>query len=500
MSSARSRKKVEKPMAAGGMSFTQMLGQLEGEVGKKNQSDDPRKQLITGDEVKFHGDGEYISVPTGTTYEWIFTVAERLMKDANSNQTFHWRCDYRPFDGAYAAAAVLKEMFGVTLGKQGEWGPESATVSFKVSVDEEVTVPWGTVVIPILDNAEFTFAASSHPKFGAVFTVAIEGLKKHKPIYDEIFANIESYLKTGSIYRGKALVGADDLEFMDLRRFDPSKVVFSTEVETYLRNAILAPIANTELLELNGMTVKRKVLLHGPYGTGKTSLGMLVAQQATSHGWTFIMARPGVDSINDIINTAKMYQPAVILFEDFDVDSESQNSKKISQMLESLDGATSKSDKIIAILTTNHIEKLHPGMMRPGRIDYFIEIAGLDADGVQRLVEVVVGKDRLDDDIDFQAVYDSMPEFLPAFVKAVADRALLWALNRTQSSNFTISTKDLVDAATSLKPQYALMKAATEPVKEPTLDKVVRDLVTDGVDKMGVLLPGVPPGRLEKKI
>ena len=41
---------------------------------------------------------------------------------------------------------------------------------------------------------------------------------------------------------------------------------------------------------------------------------MWTGQVALENGWTFIQARPGVDDLSTVLQTAKLYQPAVVFF------------------------------------------------------------------------------------------------------------------------------------------------------------------------------------------
>ncbi|NIS12736.1 MAG: AAA family ATPase, partial [Thermoplasmata archaeon] len=86
----------------------------------------------------------------------------------------------------------------------------------------------------------------------------------------------------------------------------------------------------------------------------------------------FIQCRPGIDNVYDAMKTARLYQPAVVFYEDVDTiaqGDQTQGHVAVTQLLDIFDGLTAKSTKILAILTTNHPEKIHKGMVRPGRLD-----------------------------------------------------------------------------------------------------------------------------------
>jgi transitional endoplasmic reticulum ATPase len=224
---------------------------------------------------------------------------------------------------------------------------------------------------------------------------------------------------------------------------------------------------------------------------------MMTAKEAVRAGWTFLMARPGRDRVEDVLTTARLYAPAVVWVEDIDADTGSSDPKSVSRMLDAWDGITTKSGEIIVAMSTNHITKLPPGMLRPGRLDYVLEIAGLDRPATEKLIRVVVAAGKLAEDVDFDAVHAEMDGFLPAFIRAVADRARSFAIHRMNgSTDYVLTTDDLVNAARSLHPQLKLHQDAAEPVALPTLDAVLRDAVTGGADGMRVVGPGLPPMKL----
>jgi ATP-dependent 26S proteasome regulatory subunit len=236
-------------------------------------------------------------------------------------------------------------------------------------------------------------------------------------------------------------------------------------------------------------------MVHGPYGTGKTSVGQMLAKEAVANGWTFVMARPGIDSVQDVLKTARLYSPAVVWVEDVDVETAaSSNPRKISEMLDAFDGITAKGGgEIMIALSSNFIERIPPGMLRPGRLDYVIEIAELDAGATEELLRKVIDPDKLGE-VDFEAVYEQMcapkapGRFLPAFVKATADRARSFAMNRLGGErSYRLETEDLVYAAKSLHAQLKLHQDAADPAPLPPLDQMLRQTVAESVDGMRLL-------------
>lgn len=449
--------------------------------------------VISGDNVDFH-DGPKISLPQGATYEWAITTLERLQRDEETEIRLDRKFNYRPDDGAVAAARVLKRRYGITFGETresffGSTPPGTRTV--KISSTESVDVPWDDISIPSLKGVVITLCGRhSHKEYGHVFDIHAGLPKKHQKEVKALFDEIEEELRTNSIYRGKAVAGAQDLEFMDLNGFNADEIVFSADVESLLEGTVLSVIKHRETLKREGVKIKRTALLHGPYGTGKTSAGQIIGQHAVANGWTFLSARPGVDEIEEVLQTAKLYQPAVVFVEDIDGQTNGGSDSEVAQLLDAFDGITAKGGELVVVMTTNHLERIHKGMLRPGRLDAVIHIGSLDRQGVERLIKAVVPQNKLDPSVDYDAIFDEMRGFYPAFVREATERAKTFAINRLNGAvNYILATADLVGAAKSLQEQLSLLEEAGEGEHQPTIDQVIGRVVRDTIDGTHVAEP-----------
>jgi transitional endoplasmic reticulum ATPase len=456
----------------GGDMLTELIGLLNVGGGMKGTR-------ITGDEVKFH-DGTDIILPNGMTYQRAFNILDRMHRDSETVITWNETFNYRPDDGAYATAQVIRDRYGMSFGEvtYSMWGanpPETKTITTSYGVKEQV--PWGHISIPSLPGLEMYLSYNRHRDYGLVFQINAEGPKKYKDEVKAFFAAIEQYLKTSSIYRGQAVVGSDELEFLDLSNFKANEIVFSSHASALMENTVWSPIRNAALLREEGVPLKRAVLLHGPYGTGKSSAGLITAQIAIQNGWTFLSARAGRDEVEDVLRTARLYGPAVVFIEDIDVEASTAEDDEVTALLDAFDGITAKGAELIVVMTTNHLERIHKGMLRPGRLDGIVEIASLDRVGVEQLIKAVVPAEKLDLNTNFDTVYGAMDGFFPAFVREALDRAKIHAINRLQSRQYTLNTEDIVAAAETLNEQLKALHDAEEGERRPTMDTVVGDIV-----------------------
>jgi transitional endoplasmic reticulum ATPase len=465
-----------------------------------NTSYAPNPDMITGDEILFREDDlQLFTLPRDMTYSRAMEIFEAKRREQETESVFRREFNYRPRDGAVATAIVLRSRYGLVMGKSiptmfGDRPPEILDVPTGPG-GRSTQAPWGRIQIPVIDGGSVYLDDTEHRDYGQIFELIVKAKRKFSREVEELFTDVAEQLRNGSIYRGQAVCGADELTFIEgLSRFDPGQIVFASDVQASLNAALFSPLQFPDAYRAEKIALKRAVLLHGPYGTGKTSVGLMIARIAVAGGWTFVMARPGRDAVEDVLATARLYAPAVVWVEDVDTDTGGATSPKaVSSMLDAFDGINSKHDgEIIVAMSTNHIDRVPPGMLRPGRLDYVIEIGALDRPGAERLIRVAVAEGKLAADVDFDAVYAQMTGFLPAFVRATADRARSHAIHRTGGRNdYVLTTEDLVNAAISLHPQLKLHQGATEPKELPTLDAVVKGLVTSGADGMRIDGPGI---------
>lgn len=411
----------------------------------------------------------------GTAVKYLRDYEKQQESEFEFARTFN----FRPWDGANAFQRAMKRLFGTTgVGVTiqtlfGDIKPQYHDIN--VGPTETIQVPWRRVGFSPL-SATFDLGTTHHEDYGVVFQLSVTCPRKYRTQVAAFFQVVEDELKTNSIYRGKAFTGGGMPLFLDLGSVDPDRVVYSDEVMTQLDTNMWSLLEYSNQMRTTGMPLKRAVLVEGPYGTGKTLAGYLTAKKAVENGWTFILARPGKDDLMEVLQTAQLYAPAVVWYEDIDVVAAGTSDMQISRLLDVLDGITNKGVEVLAGFTTNHVSKIQKGVLRPGRLDAVVHIGELDRDGFEKLVRVTVPADRLGD-IDFDQIGDAFHGLLPAFAKEAIDRAMRYNISRNKGHLSMIETVDLVNAAHGLRPQLQLMEDAQEGVRRPILESALTGLI-----------------------
>jgi len=134
---------------------------------------------------------------------------------------------------------------------------------------------------------------------------------------------------------------------------------------------------------------KRGYLFYGSPGNGKTSLSVAIAEYLNRSIHTVTISEITDDgSMRSVFSRVK--SNSVLLFEDVDTMFDKRKSKNrlsFSTFLNCLDGVFYKHG-LIVIMTTNHAEKLDPALIRPGRIDFKMEIINPQFDEVKSYMEL----------------------------------------------------------------------------------------------------------------
>jgi chaperone BCS1 len=162
--------------------------------------------------------------------------------------------------------------------------------------------------------------------------------------------------------------------------------------DSAVKNDLVADIASYNSQECRtyyktrGIPYRRGYLLHGPPGTGKTSL--CVALASHFHVSLYIMHLPSIAN-DSVLSEFFKYLPekCFVVLEDIDAvgldhrTANPGNSPKdictLSGLLNVLDGVASSEGRII-LMTTNFIDRLDAALLRPGRIDKKIYLGKLE--------------------------------------------------------------------------------------------------------------------------
>jgi SpoVK/Ycf46/Vps4 family AAA+-type ATPase len=224
---------------------------------------------------------------------------------------------------------------------------------------------------------------------------------------------------------------------------------------------------NSAFGEVSGLSCAFSAIIYGPPGTGKTLFITELfkyAKENSNYEWKLFEFHPG-DILSRFVNqTAEQVQAffqnirdwvsedsnkrrAFVFFDEFDVmagargngsKSDQQDDKAVGIMLQDISGPLRKGnvngpklrDYCFMLAATNHIEKIDPAIIRPGRFDAKWEMNYIqEVDQTVNLFNVFLTLNNVANEVrsDFlssiASIYSQTNQVTPAFVEAVVKDA-----------------------------------------------------------------------------
>ena len=477
------------------------------------------KKVARKVDVEFHG--EKVVLPEDMSYEEALEAIARQRDEESQVININEVINAFPMDGVIAFQKALKEIYGWANLKptEGFFGKTPPTlVAVDIAYGETIQVPWGSVTVPKIDGSLST-GWGTNEKGVPVFRLHASIKKKDQKAFTALVLKIREILARESIYRGQAIKlnfrdtdGERQAEFspsfapkfIDMTKHAGQKIVYPAVTKALIQSNLLNPVIHAEKCRKHGIPLKRGVLLEGRYGTGKTLTAHQLAQTCIDHNWTFLYLED-VRDLDMAVAFAKLYSPCVLFAEDVDrTMPNGPRTPEIDKVLNTLDGIESKHLDVLTVLTTNHVGNIHPGFLRPGRIDSVIQIMPPDDAAMVELIRYYGGDLIEGTDEEFTKSLKGLRSTNAAFVREAVEKAKLSAIS---SEDLKITPHDIEVAVASMKTHLALVcpDAGTDAFRIEEGDEVIDparmavELLTDQF--AGALLHKIAnPKTLEKII
>ncbi|KAF8969838.1 BCS1 N terminal-domain-containing protein [Flammula alnicola] len=216
-------------------------------------------------------------------------------------------------------------------------------------------------------------------------TVTLTTLSRDRKLFPELLSEARDLAMRGQ--EGKLVIhtawGIEWRPFGQPRLKRPlQSVVLAPGVAETIDNDVKSFLDRRQWYADRGIPYRRGYLLHGPPGSGKTSFIQALAGSLSYDICVLNLSERGLadDKLFHLLSNAP--ERSFVLIEDIDAafnkrvqtsEDGYQSSVTFSGFLNALDGVASGEERII-FMTTNHVERLDPALIRPGRVDLIEKI------------------------------------------------------------------------------------------------------------------------------
>lgn len=160
-------------------------------------------------------------------------------------------------------------------------------------------------------------------------------------------------------------------------------------------------LKNPALYAKRGIGIPRGVVLWGPPGNGKTLLAKALANHCETY--FYLTSSSALTSMwygEQEQNIDKLFQEAretggIIFFDEAEDIAQSRanpnahqaNKKAVTALNRNMDGFETN-DRVVVMFATNRLEGLDEAVIRPGRIDYLVEVPNPDTAGRKEILQI----------------------------------------------------------------------------------------------------------------
>jgi transitional endoplasmic reticulum ATPase len=217
-----------------------------------------------------------------------------------------------------------------------------------------------------------------------------------------------------------------------------------SEIKAALQEAIAWPLSEPALFERAGVRPPRGILLYGPPGNGKTLIVRALASQSNLNfisvkGPELLSKYVGESerSVRELFARARQVAPCIVFLDEVDAlvpkrglqDRSPVTDRVVSQLLTEIDGVEVLRD-VWVVAATNRPDIVDDALLRPGRIDYQLEVPKPDEVARAAILAVHLRAKPVDDAVDVARLAEQTDGLSAAEVRFVCDRAAMNAIRR----------------------------------------------------------------------
>jgi energy-coupling factor transporter ATP-binding protein EcfA2 len=283
-----------------------------------------------------------------------------------------------------------------------------------------------------------------------------------REVADRFFVELEERRKRLSVFRGKVIDpvihggAVQGISFRAVKKVKEKDLVLPEEVTSLVRQTVVGFYENADLLEGLEVEMKRGILLHGPPGTGKTSLSLYLAGLLPRFTICFVSGDRLLHP-REVCRMARYLQPSMVVFEDIDLIALQRDANGLAtvlgELMNQIDGCE-PTEQVLFVMNTNSLDRLETAVKnRPGRVDQIIEIPLPDRQARRQLFHAFARKVQLPEG-DLEAVLEVTRNMSPSMLKEIVKRAVVAAVTRDgqgEEQTVRLEEEDLLLAAEQVR-------------------------------------------------
>jgi transitional endoplasmic reticulum ATPase len=228
-------------------------------------------------------------------------------------------------------------------------------------------------------------------------------------------------------------------------------------IKAALQEAIAWPMSQPQLFHHIGLRPPHGILLYGPPGNGKTLVVKALASQSNLNfisvkGPELLSKYVGESErgVRELFARARQAAPCIVFLDEVDAlvprrglhNDSPVTDRVVSQLLTEIDGIEALKD-VWVIAATNRPDLLDDALLRPGRLDYRLEVPKPDQQGRKAILAVHLRGKPVAAGVDVAALAEPTAGLSAADIRFMCDRAAMNALRRV----FPTAATATVDAA-----------------------------------------------------
>lgn len=246
------------------------------------------------------------------------------------------------------------------------------------------------------------------------------------------------------------------------------------EAKQSLTEAVLWPLRYPDSFTRLGTDPPRGVLLYGPPGCGKTFLVRALA----SSGQLSVHSVKGAElmdkwvgssekAVRDLFRRARDSAPSLVFLDEVDAlaprrgqsGDSGVGDRVVAALLTELDGVEPLRD-VVVLGATNRPELIDPALLRPGRLERLVFVPPPDAEARAAVLRAAGGSVPLADDVDLDALAESLEGYSAADCAALLREAALAAM-RSSMDAADVTAADVAAARKAVRPSLDAAQVAS---------------------------------------